>query len=219
MRLIRSARVAKAPALQTGGTAVANQSSVQNGGASEEVLKPEDFQFRVLLSAPESRHIPYFALFAEPKLGRVRANLISNKDAQSRLVGGNLFRSLEARYGSHIYIDVRRRVSERTALYSSWLAFLTAAQADKFVADNRKFGLENIKAKAAAQRANIEQQLQNGLSQGRYDLGQLKESLRCERAKHFIETDVKLRGLRGAEWGASKLHEDMKAYSDGLSIG
>jgi hypothetical protein len=219
MRLIWSARIAKAPALQLGGIAVANQSSVQNSGASDKVLKPEDFQFRVLLSAPESRHIPYFALFAEPKLGRVRTTLISNKDAQSRLVGGNLFRSLEARYGSHIYIDVRRRVCERTALYSTWLAFPTADQADKFAAENRKFGLENIKAKAAAQRANIEQQLQNGLSQGRYDLGRLKESLRCGRAKHFIETDEKLRGLRGVEWGTSKLQEDMKAYPDGFSIG
>ncbi|MER2266801.1 hypothetical protein [Methylobacterium oxalidis] len=198
---------------------MATQKSSQKVSAPEEVLRPENFQYRVLLFAPESRHIPYFALFAERKLGRVRVTIISSKDAQSRLVGGNLFRSLEERYGSHIYIDVRRRVCGRTALYSTWLAFPTAGQAEKFVAENRKFGLENIKGKAAAQRANVEQQLQNGLSQGRYDLGQLKESLRSERAKHYILTDEKLRGFRGAEWGIAELCKDLEIYPDGITIG
>ena len=198
---------------------MANKSSVQNSGVPEEALTPEDFQFRVLLCAPEARHIPHFALFAEPKLGRVRAMLISNKDAQSRLVGGNLFRTLQARYGHHIYIDVRRRVCERTALYSTWLAFPAADHAEKFAAENRKFGLGNIKAKAAAQRIAMQQQLESDLSQGRYDLRQLKESLRCERAKHFIQTDEKLRNLRGVEGGTSKLEEDQKAYPNGISIG
>ena len=72
----------------------------QSHEAVDEALKPADFPYRVLLSAPESRHIPHFVLIAESKLGRVRTTVISNKETQSRLVSGNLFRSLRARYGS-----------------------------------------------------------------------------------------------------------------------
>ncbi len=141
--------------------------------------RPEDFPFRVLLAVPDALTIPIFALGVEARRRPVEAEVVEDGEALSRLVGGNLSRTLaQGRYGDHRFVQTRWRLGERTAVYASWLAFPERTQADAFVSDQPRFGLTAIEARTQAEAARLEADLQTGVAKGRFDLGSLDHHAR-----------------------------------------
>jgi hypothetical protein len=108
-------------------------------------------RYRVLLAIPAQTYIPIFAIGVEARRSQCQTAVLDDREELSRLVGGNLTRSLAARYGEHWVMQVRIRVSPRTVLYSRWLAFPTLAQADDFVRENSRFGLTAIQVRSHAE--------------------------------------------------------------------
>ncbi len=111
---------------------------------------PHEINYRVLLAVPECRNIPYFALGVEAKRARIETEILPS-ERLSGLVSGNVLRSLQAGCDPHRLIRVRRRVLQKTAIFSSWLAFPAQKPAQAFVEGNRKLGLGAITAKTEAE--------------------------------------------------------------------
>jgi hypothetical protein len=130
---------------------------------------PEDIRYRVLLALPDARTIPVFALGVEAERPALDMRVIPSGETLSGLVEGNLSRSLQSRYGEHRLVDVRRRLDRRTAV-SHWLAFPEIAQAEGFVRDHPRFGLNGIEERATAELTGARELLQRQLSEGRFDL-------------------------------------------------
>src|SRR4051812_41366779 len=145
--------------------------------------RTEDIRYRVLLAVPEALNIPHFASGAEAKRSQIQTTLIANKDEESRLVGGSVFRGLGTQFGEHRFISVRRRLLEKTAIYSAWLAFADRAQAEAFVRDHPRFGLEGLEARTAAEQMTIQQSLKDALAQGHFNLGHIDPHARLPRAR------------------------------------
>ena len=181
--------------------------------------RPEDIRYRVLLAVPEALNIPHFALGAEAKRSQVQTTLIASKDEASRLVGGNVFRSLRARYGEHRFISVRRRLLQKTALYSAWLSFADRAQAEAFVRDHPRFGLDGLEARTSDELMALEQSMKDALAQGRFNLGHIDPHARLRRAREYVEACERLEMLEQGRWALSKLREDLMAYPEGVSVG
>src|SRR5215204_2455438 len=104
--------------------------SLAGKAASAVAIPAHDFCFRVLLALPDARTIPIFALGLK---------LVAIREALSRLLGGNISRAIPGRYGEHRLINVRRRIGERTAIYSFWLTFPELTRAEAFVRDHARF--------------------------------------------------------------------------------
>jgi hypothetical protein len=181
--------------------------------------RPEDIRYRVLLAVPEALNIPHFALGAEAKRSQIQTTLIASKDEESRLVGGNVFRGLGARYGEHRFISVRRRLLQKTALYSAWLAFADRAQAEAFVRDHPRFGLDGLEARTSAEQTALQHSLEHALAQGRFNLGHIDPNARLRRANEYVEACDRLDALEQGRWALSKLREDLMAYPEGVSVG
>ena len=181
--------------------------------------RTEDIRYRVLLAVPEALNIPHFALGAEAKRNQIQTTLIASKDEASRLVGGNVFRCLGAQYGEHRFISVRRRLLEKTAVYSAWLAFADLAQAEAFVRDHHRFGLDGLEARTSAEQTALQQSLKDALAQGRFNLGHVDPNARLTRAKEYFESCNRLDTLENGRWALSKLREDLMAFPEGFSLG
>ena len=177
-----------------------------------------EIRFRVLLAVPDAKNIPYFALGVEAKRARIETEVLPS-DRLSGLVSGNVLRSLQTGYGSHRLVRVRRRVLQKTALYSSWLAFPAQEPAQAFVEGNRKLGLDAITAKTEAELIATERKLDEALKQGRYDLGTLKSRSRLGRAQEYVRTAEDTDKLAWGCWALSKLRDDLIALPDGVSVG
>src|SRR6195952_3624368 len=181
--------------------------------------RTEDICYRVLLAVPEALNIPHFVLRAEAKRSQVQTTLVASKDEASHLVGGNVFRSLSARYGEHCFISVRRRLLQRTALYSAWLAFADPAQAEAFVRDHPRFGLGGLEARTSAEQTALQHSLEHALAQGRFNLGYIDPNARLRRAKAYVEACDRLCTLEQGRWALAKLREDLMAFPEGGSVG
>jgi hypothetical protein len=181
--------------------------------------RPEDICYRVLLAVPEALNIPHFALGADAKRSQIQTTLIASKDEESRLVGGNVFRSLSARYGEHRFISVRRRLLEKTAIYSAWLAFADRAQAEAFVRDHPRFGLDGLEARTSAEQTALQQCLKDALAQGRFNLGHIDPNARLKRANEYVEACDRLDTLEQGRWALSKLRENLVAFPESVSVG
>jgi hypothetical protein len=180
----------------------------------------EALPFRVLLVVPEALTIPIFALGLEARREPVEAEVVLDKEAFSRMVGGNLFRTLaQGRYGEHRFVNTRRRLGQRTAVYASWLAFPERAQAEAFVGGPPRFGLTTIEAKTQAEVARREADLRAGAAKGRYDLGPLEHRARLNRAREYVQVSE---GRDKLSWSLSALRwlrESLAAVPDGTSVG
>jgi hypothetical protein len=173
----------------------------------------EDIPYRILLAIPEARNIPYFAMGAERPANAFQAGLRSSSP-----LGGNVSRGLQSRYGDHRLISVRMRI-KKTALYSEWLAFPTVAQAETFVRDNPKFGLEAIEAKTATASNALNQTQQDAVTLGRFNLGHIDPNARCKQAREYSEMCDKLEKLRWDLWSLCQLRENLSAFGHGISVG
>ena len=173
----------------------------------------EDVPYRILLGIPEASNIPYFAMGAEKP-----ANAFQSSMRSSSPLGGNISRGLQSRYGDHRLISVRMRIN-KTALYIEWLAFPTLAQAETFVRDHSKFGLETIEAKAVAESTALTQGLQDAVTLGRFNLGQIDPNARCNRAREYTTICDKLEKLRWNLWSLRQLRENLTVFGQGISVG
>ena len=173
----------------------------------------EDVPYRILLAIPEARNIPYFAMGEEKP-----ANAFQSSMRSSSPLGGNVSRGLKSRYGDHRLISARMRIN-KTALYTEWLAFPTVAQAETFVRDHPKFGLETIVAKAVAESTALTQGLQEAVTSGRFNLGQIDPNARCNRAREYTKICDKLEKLRWDLWSLRQLRENLSAFGQGFSVG
>jgi hypothetical protein len=181
--------------------------------------RTDDIRYRVLLDVPETLNIPHFASGAEAKRSPIQTTLIASKDEASRLVGGNVFRSLSARYGEYRFIRVRRRLLEKTAIYSAWLAFADRAPAEAFVRDHPGFGLDGLEARTSAEQMALQQSLEDALAQGRFNLGHIDPNARLRRAKEYVEVCDRLETLEQGRWALSKLRENLIAFPESDSVG
>ncbi len=186
-----------------------------------EALRPEDLPCRVLLAVPQALTIPVFGLAVEAQRQPVDVTMTSNRNALSRMVGGNLSRALVGgRYGTHRLLAVRRRVRERTALYSSWLAFPELTQAEAFISDHPRFGMTSIEARTRADHTRRSADLKARVEAGRYDLRLLKARDRLSRAKEYVRLSEELDQVA---WGLNALRlmrESLDPASDeGTSVG
>ena len=146
--------------------------------------------------------------------------MISDKEAFSRLVGGNLFRTLaQSRYGEHQLVKTRRRSGQRTAVYASWLAFPELAQAEAFVGDHPRFGLIAIEARTQAEVSRREADLRSGGAKGRYDLGPLEHHARVNRAREYVQVSDEVDRLRSNVSALRRLRESLAADPDRTSVG
>ena len=104
-------------------------------------------------------------------------------------------------------------------MYSPWLAFPHAAQADAFVADHPRFGLTTIEAATRTELAQLEAVLKANVARGRYDLGPLDHRTRRARAEEYIELSDDLLRLSGGLSAFKKLREGIAAIAGGTSVG
>jgi hypothetical protein len=104
-------------------------------------------------------------------------------------------------------------------VYSPWLAFPHAAQADAFVADYPRFGLAAIEAATRTELAQLEAVLRADVLKGRYDLGLLDNRTRRARAEEYIELSDDLLRLSGGLSALKKLREGLAALPGGTSVG
>jgi hypothetical protein len=169
---------------------------------------------------PEALTIPLFALRAEARRKPVEAEVISDKEAFSRLVGGNLFRTLaQGRYGDHRFVQTRWRLGESTAVYASWFSFSDRARAQAFVGDYPRFGLTAIEARTQAEVARHEADLRSGAAIGRYDLEPLEHRVRLNRAREYVQASEDLDRLLSSLSALRRLRESLAADPDGTSVG
>jgi hypothetical protein len=176
------------------------------------------FPYRVLLAVPDARTIPIFALGVEARREAVESTAVS-REAHSSLIGGNLSRTLERRYGPHRLINVRGRVGERTAIYSSWLTFPDRVQAETFVRENARFGVVAITAKMQAHYEARKHQLENGTAAGRYDLSRLDQNARLKRARLYVEESAAIDQLNCNLHELAVLRKSLEANPEGVSVG
>jgi hypothetical protein len=181
--------------------------------------KPEDIRYRVLLALPDARTIPVFALGVEAERPALDTKVVSSPEALSRLVGGNLSRALQNRYGEHRLVDVRRRVDRRTAVYSQWLAFPEIAQAEAFDRDHPRFGLNGIEEKATAELTGARELLQRQLGEGRFELSRYEPLVRHSRAKEYVQKAEALDRLKWGLGALSRLKVSLLERPDGVSVG
>jgi hypothetical protein len=184
-----------------------------------QVWDPEDIRYRVLLALPDARTIPVFALGVEAERPALDTKVVSSPGALSRLVGGNLSRAIQSRYGEHRLIGVRRRVDKRTAVYSHWLAFPEIAQAEAFVRDHPRFGLNGIEEKATAELTGTRELLQRQLSEGRFELSRYETPVRVSRAKEYVQKAEALERLASGLGALSRLKVSLLEMPDGVSVG
>jgi hypothetical protein len=115
---------------------------------------------------------------------------------------------------------IRRRIRERTALYSSWLAFPELPQAEEFLRDHPRFGMSSIEERSRADHTRKSTDLKARVEAGRYDLRLLKTRDRLSRAKEYVRLAEELDRLA---WGLSALRmlrESLDVASDeGTSVG
>ncbi len=165
--------------------------------------RPEDFSYRVLLAVPQALTIPVFGLGVEAQRQSVEVTITSGRSALSRVVSGNLSRALvSSRYGEHRLLMIRRRIRERTALYSSWLAFPKLAQAEEFLRDHPRFGMNSIEERSRAEHTRKSTDLKASVEAGRYDLRLLKARDRLSRAKEYVRLSEELDRIA---WGLNAL--------------
>jgi hypothetical protein len=145
--------------------------------------------------------------------------VIPSGETLSGLVGGNLSRALQSRYGEHRLIGVRRRVDKRTAVYSHWLAFPEIAQAEAFVRDHPRFGLNGIEEKATAELTGTRELLQRQLSEGRFELSRYETPVRVSRAKEYVQKAEALERLASGLGALSRLKVSLLEMPDGVSVG
>ncbi len=189
--------------------------------AEPDVVEPPDShetRFRVLLAVPDAKNIPYFALGVEAKRARIETEILPS-ERLSGLVSGNVLRSLQTGFGSHRLVRVRRRVLQKTGVYSSWLAFPVLEPAQAFVEANRRLGLDAITARMEAALTSGQEKLKQAVEQGRFDLGRLKSGSRLGRAQEYVRTAETLDKLGWGRWALAKLREDIDAVPDGVSVG
>jgi hypothetical protein len=173
----------------------------------------EAVPYRILLAIPEARNIPYFAMGAEKP-----ANAFQSSMRSSSPLGGNVSRGLQSRYGDHRLINARMQIN-KTAFYTEWLAFPTLAQAETFVRDNPKFGLEAIAAKAVAESTDLTQGLQEAVTLGRFNLGNIDPNARCSRAREYTKICDKLEKWRWDLWSLRQLRENLSVFGQAISVG
>jgi hypothetical protein len=184
-----------------------------------QVWDPEDIRYRVLLALPDARTIPVFALGVEAERPALDTKVVSSPEALSRLVGGNLFRALQGRYGEHRLVDVRRRVDKRTAVYSHWLTFPEIAQAEGFVRDHPRFGVNGIEVKAKTELTSAREVLDRQVSEGRFDLSRYEPPVRVSRAKEYVQKAEALERLASGLGALSRLKASLLERPDGVPVG
>jgi hypothetical protein len=199
---------------------VASDNQAASGGTNiPQVWDPEEIGYRVLLALPDARTIPVLPLGVEAERPALDTRVIPSGETLSCLVGGNLSRSLQSRYGEHRLIGVRRRVDKRTAVYSHWLAFPEIAQAEGFVRDHPRFGLHGIEERAKTELTSARELLQRQLSEGRFELSRYEPLVRHSRAKEYVQRAEEVGEL---EWGLgalSRLKVSLLEMPDGVPVG
>jgi len=176
--------------------------------------------FRVLVEPPTATTIPIFALGVEAGRPATECAVISDHEAVKAKVSGNTGRALRSgRYGEHQLVNTRRRVGQRTALYSSWIAFDHLHQAEAFVRDYPRLGLVSMRAKTTAAIRERENRLRNGLASGRYDLGRIDQNARLLRAREYVQLSDELDKLEWTQFAFKKLDDSLVADTGWQSIG
>jgi len=199
---------------------MASHNQAAPGGTNiPQAWTPEDIHYRVLLALPDARTIPVFALGVEAERPALDTRVIPSGEALSRLVGGNLSRALRGRYGEHRLVDVRRRVNRRTAVYSQWLAFPEIAQAEAFVRDHPRFGLNGIEGRATAELTGARELLQRQLSERRFELSRYEPLVRHSRASEYVQKAEALDRLKWGLGALSRLKVSLLERPDGVSVG
>ncbi len=178
------------------------------------------FPFRVLVEPPTATTIPIFALGVEAGRPATECAVMSDHEAVKAKVSGNTGRALRSgRYGDHHLIAMRRRVSQRTALYSSWFAFAGLEHARAFVRDYPRLGLVSMWATTTAAIKEREDRLRNGLASGRYDLGRIDPNARLKRAREYVELSDELDKLQWTEFAFKKLDDSIVADTGWHTVG
>jgi hypothetical protein len=137
----------------------------------------------------------------------------------SRLVGGNLTRSLPTRYGEHRLIQSRIRIRPRTVLYSCWLEFPTAGQAQDFVRENPKFGIKAIQVRVEAECTMRKDALANGIAKGRFDLSGVEARSQLHRAREYVDATEEVNRLQEGRRVVATLEKALAAVPNVISIG
>jgi hypothetical protein len=111
------------------------------------------------------------------------------------------------------------RISPRTVLYSRWLAFPTLEQAQDFVRENSRFGLNTIRVHTDAEYKKHTATLENGLTRGRFDLRRIEPRSRLNRARGYIEAAEDLNRLEEGQRALATLEEALSTVADTISVG
>jgi hypothetical protein len=179
----------------------------------------DDVRYRVLLAIPTETYIPIFAIGVEARRSQCQTAALDDREELSRLVGGNLTRSLAARYGEHHLIQHRIRISPRTVLNSQWLAFPTLARADDFVRENSRFGLNAIRVRTDAEYTTRKAALESGLTRGRFDLSRIEPRSRLNRSQEYTKAAEALNRLEEGQRALATVEEALSAVADAISVG
>jgi len=193
--------------------------SLAGKAASAVAIPAHDFCFRVLLALPDARTIPIFALGVEAGRYQIETKLVESREALSRLLGGNISRAIPGRYGEHRLINVRRRIGERTAIYSFWLTFPELTRAEAFVRDHARFGLTAIEAWSETQFRSREEKFKAAAARGRYDLSRLDPRQGKWRAREYFTEAEALDKLEWGQLALVRLKESLASNPDGVSVG
>jgi hypothetical protein len=180
---------------------------------------PDDIRYRVLLALPTETYIPIFAMGVEARRRQCETTVLDHREELSRLVGGNLTRSLAKRYGEHRLIQSRIRISPRTVLYSRWLDFPTAGQAQDFVRKNPKFGIKATQVRVEAEYTMRKGALTNGIAKGRFDLSGVAARSRLHRAREYVGATEEVNRLQEGRQVVATLEKTLAAVPNVILIG
>lgn len=185
---------------------------------SDAHLRPDDLLYRVLLAVPQVTNIPAFAMAVEAGRPAYDVQIVAAPKVE---FNGNLLRSLPGRFEAFGFLEIRRRGSDRTASYSSWLGFATRAMAEDIMGlvKHGRHGLDAMIARTDQELEEARRMFKTNLDGGLFDLGRLEEGRRRKQADLYVRLDDEIAGLGRRAAELREFRERPFGEHPGVSVG
>ena len=171
-----------------------------------------------LLAVPQVTNIPVFAMGAEAGRPAYDVQVVAAPKVE---FNGNLLRSLPGRFEPFAFLEIRRRGSDRTATYSSWIGFAAQGDAENFMSlvKHGKHGLDAMIARTDREVDDAKRTFDANLGGGLFDLGRLEEGRRRKQADLYVRLDDEITKLRRQAAGLRRFRENPFGEHAGVSVG
>jgi hypothetical protein len=168
----------------------------------------------VILDRPDARNIPYFAMGC-PETVENRVAELGIEAGLVPIVGRRCAEWIRARRGEGGIraIATRNYIEPKTAVYVNWALFREDALAGEFLDVFPRYEFEARLERIRRVRQDLEEDLEQRLRRGGFDLGRFGEDQRGVIARRYVEIHDKIADLRRQErWleRANRLAEEWR---------